>query len=330
MVTEYKMPGSGTETRVPRCVFYNVTTHAYSSSGCVTLWERGQEHITCSCDHLTYFGVLMVSAPLTHLDQEILTYISQISCSLSVIALVFTVLIFITNRKLREDVSMKILVNLAVALILLNLHFLPSHIVAAQSSTGLCLYMALFLHYSLLATFSWMALEGFHIYLLIVKVFNIYIKKYIFKLALVGWGIPAIIVALVTCVSLHHSKEFGTIDFDRAKRDTCTLLGVTTLLGLTWGLVLFSFGSLTVPGLYLFCILNSLQGVFIFLWSVMSLRKNRNTLVPLLLILLLPNSLANQICINIANVYNMDITITNTSIVVDRSSNVQCNAGSSS
>ena len=92
------------------------------------------------------------------------------------------------DRKLREDVSMKIHVNLAVALILLNLHFLPSHIVAAQSSTGLCLYMALFLHYSLLATFSWMALEGFHIYLLIVKVFNIYIKKYMLKLALVGWG----------------------------------------------------------------------------------------------------------------------------------------------
>ncbi|CAB1434905.1 unnamed protein product [Pleuronectes platessa] len=263
------------ETRVPRCVFYNVTTHAYSSSGCVTLWERGQEHITCSCDHLTYFGVLMVSAPLTHLDQEILTYISQISCSLSVIALVFTVLIFITNRSsekmLHEDPRQP-----GCCADLLNLHFLPSHIVAAQSSNGLCLYMALFLHYSLLATFSWMALEGFHIYLLIVKVFNIYIKKYMLKLALVGWGIPAIIVALVVIidrdaygrvalnssepnstaicyiandivkvvttmgvfglvfifnmimfgltvrrvVSLHHSKEFGTIDFDRAKRDT--------------------------------------------------------------------------------------------------------------
>lgn len=32
----------------------------YSEAGCLTLWERGQSHITCSCDHLTYFGVLMV------------------------------------------------------------------------------------------------------------------------------------------------------------------------------------------------------------------------------------------------------------------------------
>ena len=84
---------------------------------------------------------------------------------------------------------MKVHINLAVALILLNVHFLPSQAVAAQSSPpGLCLYVALGLHYSLLATFSWMALEGFHLYILLVRVFNIYISKYLLKLSVVGWG----------------------------------------------------------------------------------------------------------------------------------------------
>lgn len=32
----------------------------YSQDGCKTLWTPGQGYITCSCDHLTYFGVLMV------------------------------------------------------------------------------------------------------------------------------------------------------------------------------------------------------------------------------------------------------------------------------
>ena len=32
----------------------------YSSYGCETLWDNSQDHVTCSCDHLTYFGVLMV------------------------------------------------------------------------------------------------------------------------------------------------------------------------------------------------------------------------------------------------------------------------------
>ncbi|XP_045897897.1 adhesion G-protein coupled receptor G5-like [Micropterus dolomieu] len=78
-------------------------------------------------------------------------------------------------------------------------------------------------------------------------------------------------------VSFRQRKEFGQSDSDRAKRDICTLLGVTILLGITWGLVFFSFGYLTIPGLYVFCILNSLQGFFIFLWFLMSLRKTGNS-----------------------------------------------------
>ncbi|XP_042079787.1 adhesion G-protein coupled receptor G5-like [Haplochromis burtoni] len=130
----------------------------------------------------------MVPASPSPKDQEILTYITLIGCSLSLFTLVITVLLFITNRKVREDVSMKVHINLVIALILLNLHFLLSSRVAAVSSTGVCLYMALALHYSLLATFFWMALEGFHLYLLLVKVFNIYIKRYLLKISVVGWG----------------------------------------------------------------------------------------------------------------------------------------------
>ncbi|XP_078104836.1 adhesion G-protein coupled receptor G2-like [Sander vitreus] len=322
---------SFTETLQPRCVFFNFSTQTFSSDGCITLWEFGQSHVTCSCDHLTYFGVLLVSADVSPKDLEILSYITLIGCSLSLLTLIITVLLFITNRKARADLSMKVHIHLVIALILLNLHFLPSQ-VAAQSSTGFCLYMALSLHYSLLATLIWMGLEGFHLYLLLVRVFNIYIRKYLLKLSVVGWGIPAVIVSLVVIidkssygrvpldsanpnstaicyilndtvkmvttvgvfclvfifnvfmlgvtvrrvVTLRQNKEFGPSVHDRAKRDIYTLLGVTTLLGITWGLVFFSFGYLTTAGLYLFCILNSLQGFFIFLWFVMSLRKTGN------------------------------------------------------
>lgn len=48
------------ETREPMCAFFNFSTQNYSSYGCETLWKHGQNHVTCSCDHLTYFGVLMV------------------------------------------------------------------------------------------------------------------------------------------------------------------------------------------------------------------------------------------------------------------------------
>ena len=84
--------------------------------------------------------------------------------------------------------SLKLHINLAVALILLNLHFLLMEQVSSMVSSGACIYVGLLLHYSLLATFSWMAIEGFHLYLLLVRIFNIYISRYLLKLCLVGWG----------------------------------------------------------------------------------------------------------------------------------------------
>ncbi|XP_039470806.1 adhesion G-protein coupled receptor G5-like [Oreochromis aureus] len=167
------------ETQELSCQFFNFSTHNFSEDGSITLWTYGQNHVSCSCDHLTYFGVLlMVPASPSPKEQENLTYIYLIGCSLSLFTLLITVLLFITNRKVREGVFMKVHINLMIALILLNLHFLPSQAVAAVSSSGLCLYMALALHYSLLATFSWMALEGFNLYLLVVKIFDIYVSRY--------------------------------------------------------------------------------------------------------------------------------------------------------
>ncbi|XP_029353731.1 adhesion G-protein coupled receptor G1-like [Echeneis naucrates] len=318
------------DTQDLRCVFFDFSTESYSEYGCLTIWKRGQSDVTCSCDHLTYFSVLLVSANTSASNVEILTYISLAGCSLSLISLIITVFIFICKRNMRTDIGMKIHINLVVALILLNIHFLPSGTVAVVSCSSLCYYFALSIHYYLLATFSWMALEGFHIYLLLVRVFNIYVKRYLLKLTVVGWGLPAVIVSLVAIIdrdayggvpldlSNPNSTEICYITDDTVKmvttlggfclvfvfnvimlvvtvrrvltfrnsskrdsaqvmQDICTLLGITTLLGLPWGLIFFSFGQLTTPGIYAFCILNSLQGFFIFLWFVMSAIKKRDS-----------------------------------------------------
>ncbi|MEQ2243856.1 hypothetical protein ILYODFUR_011116, partial [Ilyodon furcidens] len=187
-------------TLKPICVYLNTRTNADTSPKECEQTEYNQTHITCFSKHLTYFGVLLVSADLSPKDQEIISYITFIGCGISLFALVITVLLFIANRNLRGDDSKKIHINLTVALILLNIHFLSSQAVAATSSTELCLYVALLLHYSLLASFTWMVLEGFHLCLLLVKVFNIYIRRYLLKLSVVGWGLPAVIVSLVVII----------------------------------------------------------------------------------------------------------------------------------
>lgn len=82
--------------------------------------------------------------------------------------------------------------HLTVALLFLHLSFLVCCFLVQLLNENwegwVCPGLGLVLHWSLLATFSWMALEGFHIYLLLIRVFNIYIRRYLLKVSLVGWG----------------------------------------------------------------------------------------------------------------------------------------------
>ncbi|XP_061101408.1 adhesion G-protein coupled receptor G5-like isoform X1 [Conger conger] len=312
--------------KLPRCHYLNFSTNSFHSDGCITHWSPGEEQVVCSCDHLTYFAVLLVTPEISERDQNILTYITLIGCSISLIFLVITLLMYLCHRKMLADTTLKIHLNLVVALVLLNVHFLPSQLVASLSVYNLCVYLAVMIHYSLLATFTWTALEGFHLYLLLIRVFNIYVRRYLLKLALVGWGLPAVAVIIILIinkdiyqrVTLHSSDNNTTssqicylqdstvqvfnIAFcglvwaftmimlaltcklmlrrdrmpggnSRRWKDVCTVLGISSLLGVTWGLVFCSFGGLPTPGLYLFCILNSLQGFFVSLWMLISKQR---------------------------------------------------------
>lgn len=91
-------------------------------------------------------------------------------------------------RKIRRDYPSKILIQLCAALLLLNLVFLLDSWIALYNTQGLCIAVAVFLHYFLLVSFTWMGLEAFHMYLALVKVFNTYVRKYILKFCIVGWG----------------------------------------------------------------------------------------------------------------------------------------------
>lgn len=95
---------------------------------------------------------------------------------------------FFRFRKLRRDYPSKILMNLSTALLLLNLSFLLDGWITSFHVGGLCIAIAALLHFFLLATFTWMGLEAIHMYIALVKVFNTYIRRYILKFCIIGWG----------------------------------------------------------------------------------------------------------------------------------------------
>ncbi|XP_054588555.2 adhesion G protein-coupled receptor G3 [Nothobranchius furzeri] len=63
--------------------------------------------------------------------------------------------------------------------------------------------------------------------------------------------------------------------FSASCKSGLTLLGLTCLMGTSWGLAFLGSGYVNYPILYLFCILNSLQGFFIFLWICLSAKKQK-------------------------------------------------------
>lgn len=78
--------------------------------------------------------------------------------------------------------------NLLVAIFLLDITFLISEHLAASSSEAICRVGGLFLHFSLLSCLTWMGIEGYNLYRLVIEVFNAYHDHFLLKLFLAGWG----------------------------------------------------------------------------------------------------------------------------------------------
>ncbi|XP_051878301.1 adhesion G-protein coupled receptor G4 [Pristis pectinata] len=226
----------------------------------------------------------------------------------------------LSSRNLRQDHPSKILVNLCTSLFMLNMAFLSNSWMSSFHQRVLCVSAAAVLHYLVLTSCTWMCVEAVHMYLALVRVFNIYIRHYILKLCLIGWGLPATIVitllsvdagfygdqemrlvgpldtfcwlqsgpafytsvvtycGLVFLVNLTvsvvvlrqitvmHATRRGSSSQDRLRHHLRATAGLTVLLGLSWGFAFFAWGPAHLPFTYLFSVLNTLQGLFIFVF----------------------------------------------------------------
>ncbi|TFK10242.1 protachykinin-1 [Platysternon megacephalum] len=190
-----------------RCAFWDFNKNGgkggWSYEGCMVKERRANETI-CTCNHLTSFGVLLDlsrNPTLPPIQTLVLTFITYIGCGISAIFLSVTLVTYIAFEKIRRDYPSKILIQLCAALLLLNLVFLLDSWIALYNIRGLCITVAVFLHYFLLVSFTWMGLEAFHMYLALVKVFNTYVRKYILKFCIVGWGVPLVVVGIVLAIT---------------------------------------------------------------------------------------------------------------------------------
>nr|XP_048287914.1 adhesion G-protein coupled receptor G1 isoform X1 [Myodes glareolus]XP_048287921.1 adhesion G-protein coupled receptor G1 isoform X1 [Myodes glareolus]XP_048287931.1 adhesion G-protein coupled receptor G1 isoform X1 [Myodes glareolus]XP_048287941.1 adhesion G-protein coupled receptor G1 isoform X1 [Myodes glareolus]XP_048287950.1 adhesion G-protein coupled receptor G1 isoform X1 [Myodes glareolus]XP_048287958.1 adhesion G-protein coupled receptor G1 isoform X1 [Myodes glareolus]XP_04828796 len=191
-----------------QCVFWvedptSSNPGSWSSAGCETV--RRDTQTSCLCSHLTYFAVLMVSSmEVEAIHKHYLTLLSYVGCVISALACVFTIAAYLCSRRKSRDYTIKVHMNLLLAVFLLDVSFLLSEPVALAGSEAACRTSAIFLHFSLLACLTWMGLEGYNLYRLVVEVFGTYVPGYLLKLSIVGWGFPVFLVTLVALVDVNN------------------------------------------------------------------------------------------------------------------------------
>nr|XP_047141679.1 adhesion G-protein coupled receptor G4-like isoform X3 [Hydra vulgaris] len=322
-VSETEKSGSVT------CSFYKVKEKTWSSDGC-SIVRMSSLEIICQCNHLTSFAKLLnvYQSNEESLGLEVVTWIG---CGLSIAGLVLTIVSYSAFSSLRQKLAPKIFIILCANLLCTLVLFLA--LVSKAEPRGLCQTVASLLQFFVLSTFFWMAVEGFNLYKMFVKVFggSSDSTKFLLKASAFGWGMP-LVLTIATAVCKPDSLGPGTGSITKTESKLCVVRGFSfyfgillpvclvmafnvvilllaikgidsnsslqnkmkkkkkvriafacsLLLGTTWLFAILAVGKLKVAFQWLFCIFNSLQGFFIFLFYTLDNKKVKEQWVSFL------------------------------------------------
>uniref|UniRef100_A0A674GBE3 Adhesion G protein-coupled receptor L1 n=1 Tax=Taeniopygia guttata TaxID=59729 RepID=A0A674GBE3_TAEGU len=282
------------------CSFWNYSERSmaghWSSQGCRLLRSNGT-HSSCACSHLTNFALLMARS-----QSVLLSVITWAGILVALLCLGLSISAFCCLRGLPSERT-TIHKNLCISLFLAELLFLVG-IDKTQYQVA-CPIFAGLLHYFFLASFSWLCLEGVHLYLLLLEVFDSdpARRKYYYA---GGYCFPAVVVAVAAAVD---HRSYGTdqacwlrvdnyfiwsfigpvtlvfllVTLHKMLRSSAALkpdssrldsirswalgaIALLLLLGLTWAFGLLFVTRESVLTASLFTACNALQGTFIFLF----------------------------------------------------------------
>ncbi|XP_070356766.1 adhesion G protein-coupled receptor E2-like isoform X3 [Equus asinus] len=295
------------------CAFWKGAGHGgghWATTGCRRLGSRNG-NTTC-LGFLPGSMAILVNPEDVEKEDPVLDVITYVGLSLSLLCLLLAALTFLLCRAI-QNTSTSLHLQLSLCLFLAHLLFLTA--IDRTEIKVLCALIAGALHYLYLASFTWMLLEGLHLFLtarnlMVVNYSSVsrFMKWLMFP---VGYGVPAVIVA-ISAASRPHLYGTSTRCWLRSEsgfiwgflgpvcaicsvnlafflmtlwmlksrlsslnsdvstlQDTRMLTFKATaqlfILGCTWCLGILQVGPAARVMAYLFTIINSLQGVFIFL-----------------------------------------------------------------
>ncbi|XP_068199381.1 uncharacterized protein [Antennarius striatus] len=199
----------------PQCVFWNFTLFndlgAWDDEGC-TFVSDINDTVTCNCNHLTSFSILMATGipPVLRVVLDIITYIGVgISLASLVICLVIEGYVWkaITKNSTAFMRHLSI-INTALSLLIADICFIIAASIADNPlenpgedhtvPVGPCSAVTFFMHYFYLALFFWMLVSGLLLFYRTVMVFSHMSKSVMMAIGFtLGYGCP-LIIAVVT------------------------------------------------------------------------------------------------------------------------------------
>ncbi|XP_068565318.1 adhesion G protein-coupled receptor F5-like [Cebidichthys violaceus] len=202
----------------PECVFWNFSLFegigGWDDEGC-ELVHQPNKTVTCNCNHLTSFSILM--SPYLPDDPALLfllKYITYIGVSISIASLVICLIIeAVIWTKIRKNNTSYLrhvsIVNIAVSLLIANIWFIIGAFVsdADEKDPPACTTATFFIHFFYLALFFWMLASGLLLLYRTVNVFDGGLSKK-FMLAIgftLGYGAP-LVIAIIT-IAVTQPKE---------------------------------------------------------------------------------------------------------------------------
>uniref|UniRef100_A0A8C4R4K2 Uncharacterized protein n=1 Tax=Eptatretus burgeri TaxID=7764 RepID=A0A8C4R4K2_EPTBU len=282
-----------------KCVFWDMKTNTWSTDGCTVLSQNSSD-VTCSCNHLTNFAVLMAKTEHSSVEVHIwrLGIVSWVGLLVSLACLLPAGFTFAFCRALKSPRN-TVHMNLCLCLFVAELCFLLG--IQRRENKILCAVIAGVLHYTFLAAFSWMLLEGICLYAMVVRVFpgmNLRTRS----LLLAGYGLPAIVITFLITSSFYscwlddklrwgflapaaiillwifqerklngYCKEDKLyncsalfLNFSFLRSYLLASLALVFVLGLPWLLGFAFLFSDSIVLHYIFACINGLQGLFIF------------------------------------------------------------------
>lgn len=203
----------------PQCVFWNFTLidklGAWDDEGCTFISDINNR-VTCNCNHLTSFSILMATdiPPELKVALDVITYVG-VGISLASLVICLIIEGYVWKAITRNSTAFMrhiSIVNTALSLLIADICFIIAASIAKNPlenpgedykvPVGPCSTATFFMHFFYLALFFWMLVSGLLLFYRTVLVFSQMSKSTMLAIGFsLGYGCPLIIAVITVAVT---------------------------------------------------------------------------------------------------------------------------------